>query len=53
MVKNAPKAEGLGLCFELGHGVAPVCMFDAFHLTFNFKCKVSRDVFLKTNVNVN
>ena len=27
----------------------PVCMFDKFHLTFNFKSKVSRDVFKNKN----
>jgi len=26
-----------------------MCMFDKFHLTFNFKSKVSRDVFKKEN----
>ena len=29
--------------------VPPVCMFDKFHLTFNFKSKVSRDVFKNGN----
>ena len=27
----------------------PMCMFDKFHLTFNFKSKVSRDVFNNKN----
>ena len=27
----------------------PVCMFDKFHLTFNFKFKVSHDVFKNKN----
>ena len=33
--------------------VPPVCMFDKFHLTFNSKSKVSRDVFKNGNWIVN
>ena len=36
------------LCQNI-HRVQPMCMFDKFHLTFNFKSKLSRDVFINTN----
>jgi hypothetical protein len=31
-----------------GIGLLAMCMFDKVHLTFNFKSKVSRDVFINT-----
>ena len=36
--------ESLG-DFSYNMDLQPVCMFDRFHLTFNFRSKVSRDVF--------
>ena len=29
--------------------ISVVCMFDKFHLKFNFKSKVSRDIFINKN----
>ena len=41
LTHHPPRGGGANLF----HILKPVCMFDKFHLTFNFKSKVSRDVF--------